>query len=123
MSFSSGQIRQRSKSTPRPSRRQKTRPSAIACTCLVTPATSFEKPVTEGVFDELRAPVEIELGHDPRAVGIDGLRADEQPLSDLEVREAARREAQHLALAWRERRLGAAVLVLLRREKEPNSSG
>src|SRR4026208_1480857 len=95
----------------------------MRCTCFVTRATSLEKPVAERVFDQLRAPVQIELGHDARAICVHSLWADEEPLGDLQVREAARREAQDLALPWRERRLDAAVLVLLRREKEPNSGG
>jgi hypothetical protein len=62
-------------------------------------ATSVEKAVAQGVLDELGTPMQIELRHDPRPVGVHRLRADEESLGDLEVRESARREPQHLALA------------------------
>src|SRR5215510_15656407 len=60
---------------------------------------SLDDAPADRVADEAGGVVDLELGHDPRAVGFGGLGADAEELGDLLGRLAFGDELKHLALA------------------------
>src|SRR5688500_16737363 len=65
---------------------------------LVGGAPLFAPQVAHGVRRELRPRPQLQLPVDATDVVLGGLRADEEPLRDLRVRQALAEQPQHLAL-------------------------
>ena len=71
----------------------------------------MDEALADGVTDEARRLVDLQLRHDPRPVGLSGLGADAEELRDLLGRPAFGHELQNLALAIRQRVAGKLRLV------------
>jgi hypothetical protein len=67
----------------------------------------LEEAVTECILDQFRAAMQAELLHGAAPVGFDGLGADVEAFADLAAAVSLGGEADDLALAGREVRVGS----------------
>src|SRR4051794_13071211 len=64
--------------------------------------SGFDDAISDRVSDKLRHGVDLQLRHDPRAVGLHRFYADPQLGADLLVALTLRQQLQHLALPQRQ---------------------